>query len=128
MEWLARELSLVDLAIVVDGAPVDVVRWIANLDHQELSRVFLTYQPETLTDHRATELEISRYDAVYSTSTPQAAIDWLPIGFSIAPQDSRSIPAEYLPVLQPDRVMSPDEAARSLESALRIDGRRSSEI
>lgn len=120
MEWLARELSLVDLAIAIDGLPTEVARWIANLDHPELQRVFLTYRPDELTPERAEEIELERYDGVFASGSPVADIEWTPIGRAIAPQDLESVAPEYLPRSYRDEFVTPDEVARVIESAVLV--------
>ncbi len=119
MEWLARELSLVDIAIAVDGLPSDVARWIANLDHRALQRIFVSYRPDDLTSERATEFELERYDGVFASSSPKASIAWSPIQRALAPQDLATIPAQYLP-LEPGEAATPDEVARTIEAAMTV--------
>ncbi len=121
MEWLARELSLVDLAIVVDGLPTEVARWIANLDHRALHRAFVTYRPEELTDERAAEIELERFDTVFSTSAPAASTPWVEIQKSIAPQDYETISPQHLPDLADQKLATPDDVARLLESVMLIE-------
>ena len=118
MEWLARELSLVDLAIAIDGLSVETARWIANLSHPDTRRAFLTYRPGELTPARAAEIEIERYDAVLASSAPAVNIAWLPIKKSIAPQDRSAIPPEHMPALIAGEEAEPGAVARSIESLL----------
>ena len=115
MEWLARELSLVDLAIAVDGVPVEVARWIANLDHRALRRVYVTYRPDELTLARVAEVELERYDGVFASGQPAAAIEWSAIRKAIAPQDQTSVPPEFLPDDTSEDLVSTDEVAQTLE-------------
>jgi len=116
MEWLARELSLVDLAIAIDGLPTEVARWIANLDHRSLRRVYVTYRPERLTEERAAEIELERYDATFATSAPEASRPWIQIHKSIAEQDIQALPHQYVPLADSPDLVPPEEVARLLES------------
>ena len=118
MEWLARELSLVDLAIAVDGLPLEVARWIANLAHPDMRRAYVTYRPEDLSAERAGELEIERYDAILASGEPAADLVWIPVRKSIAPQDRAAISATYLPPPDQDEEAAPDDIARTIESLL----------
>jgi len=116
MEWLARELSLVDLAIAVDGLPIEVGRWIANLDHRALQRVFISYRPERLTQAQISEMELDRYDQIFASSRPAADVSWQPIHKAIAPQDMQAVPPEYLPDDFDADAGTPEEAAKLLEA------------
>jgi hypothetical protein len=120
MEWVARELSLVDLAIAIDGLPVELTRWIANLDHARLARAFVTYRPDELTDERAVELELDRFDLVLASGSPQARLPWHALPQSIAPQDLEAIPHDYLPVPELPSRVAPEKLARELERLLEI--------
>lgn len=121
MEWVARELSLVDLAIAVDGLPVELARWIANLDHPMLTRVFVTFRPEQLTTERIAELELDRYDRIFATAGPAAEIAWEHLKVAIAPQDLAFVGSEYLPDIPADLETTTENIARVLESALLLD-------
>lgn len=118
MEWIARELSLVDLAIVVDGVGTEIARWIANLDHERLVRAYATYRPDDLTAERAVELELERYDAVFASSAPVAPVEWTFLPRAIAPQDLEGVAAAYLPPDAADLTTAVDEAVRTLETML----------
>ncbi|MEZ4522362.1 MAG: hypothetical protein R3A46_12070 [Thermomicrobiales bacterium] len=124
MEWIARELSLVDLAIAIDGLPDEVARWIANLDHRDLTRAFLTYRPDDLTDERAGELELERYDRIFATSQPVASVRWEPLKISIAEQDAATIDSQYLPSVPEGLSATGNEVARSLEAIIPANIRR----
>ena len=119
MEWVSRELSLVDLAIAIDGAGEELTRWIANLDHRTLTRIFVTYRPNELTGERAGQLELERFDAVFASSEPAAGIKWLAVGRSITEQDLRSVPPHYLPAADEESLEPPDKVARALEIGVR---------
>lgn len=118
MEWLARELSLADLAIAVDGVPTEVARWIANLDHRKLQRVYVTYRPDELTADRAAEVELDRYDGVFASGSPAADVSWTPIQPSIAPQDLDSLDPRYLPADAGQITATPEDVARVLETGM----------
>jgi len=118
MEWLARELSLVDLAIAIDGLPTEVARWIANLDHRDLRRVFVTFRPDELTPGRAIESELERYDAVFASGQPGAELLWTPIRKTIVQQDLDLVAPAHLPVAPADGWATADESARLLEAVM----------
>lgn len=120
MEWVARELSLVDLAIAIDGAGEELTRWIANLDHSTLTRIFVTYRPNELSKERVGQLELARFDAVFAPSEPAARIEWRPVGRSIAQQDLRSVPHHYLPAVEEVELETPEKVARELEIGVRL--------
>jgi hypothetical protein len=88
MEWVARELSLCDLALAVHGLPVELARWIANLDHANLTRAFVTYRPESLSVVEATELELERFDLLFAAGPPPSSLSWEPLWRGLAPQDA----------------------------------------
>lgn len=120
MEWVIRELSSSDLAIAIDGLPVELARWIANLDHAVLTRAFVTYRPETLTAERASELELERYDFVLASGPPVAELAWSEITPVLAPQDRASIPAAHLPSGAPDSRDLLDEVAAKFEQLVEL--------
>ncbi len=115
MEWIARELSQVDLAIVVDGLPNEVTRWVANLDHRLIVRVFVTFRPNDLNDERAQNLELPRYDLIFSSSQPEASIEWQAIQPTVAPPDFAAVPPQFLPDEDVSSIADPIEVAREIE-------------
>ena len=122
MEWLARELSVSDYAIVVNGVPVELARWVANLDHKSLGRAYVTYRPEEMTDDRRSELELDLYDGIFATSAPPASIDWRRIERAIASRDLEHIDPAFLPPMkvgdtQADPATVAQEILRKLEDA-----------
>lgn len=120
MEWVIRELSSSDLVIAIDGMPVELTRWIANLDHAVLTRAFVTYRPETLTVERAAELEVERFDVVLASGPPAVELDWEQITPVLAPQDRAAIPSAHLPPGVPDSQESLDEVANRFERLVEL--------
>lgn len=91
MEWLSRELSLIDVAVAVNGLPDELCRWIANLDHESLTRVYMTFRPEELTSDRAEQLELERFDMIACVTAPEADVRWQLIAPTLAPADGELI-------------------------------------
>lgn len=87
LEWVTRELALIDVGVAVDGAGQELVRWLGNVTREGLIRAFLTYAPEALTEARVAELEIEKYDVVIAPSKPQADVPWTQLPPAIAPPD-----------------------------------------
>lgn len=89
LEWVTREVALIDVAVVADDAPVELTRWLANVTRNGLTRALLAWQPELLTAARAAELELGRLDLVLAPEQPAAdALAWLPIARPVASQDA----------------------------------------
>lgn len=80
LEWLTRELALVDVAVVVDGAGELLTEWVAMIERRGLVRVYLHWESEALSSERAAALHLDRFDLVLS-----AADGALP--YALAPQD-----------------------------------------
>jgi len=115
MEWVARELSLVDLALAAHGLPVELGRWIANLDHANLTRVFVSYRPNELTPALIEELELARFDLLLAAGPQPGELEWSPIEPCVAPQDMESVAAEHIPR---NAGAKPEKVARYLEEAV----------
>jgi hypothetical protein len=87
LEWVTRELSLIDVGVAVQGLQDELCRWIANVTRENLTRAYLAWHPEELTTERADYLELARYDRILATGQPSADIDWDSISPTIAAQD-----------------------------------------
>lgn len=86
LEWLTREVSLIDTAVAVQGVDGELARWIANITRAGLTRAFLIWDPVAITAERMAELELDKYDVILSPA-PLAGLAWLPIRPSLAEQD-----------------------------------------
>lgn len=86
LEWLSREVSLIDVAVAVQGVDTELARWIANISREGLTRAFLAWEPEGIDDDRAAELELEKYDFILSPE-PVAGLPWLAVSPSLAEQD-----------------------------------------
>lgn len=64
LEWVTREIALIDVAVVVAGAGDELVRWMANVTREGLVRSYLAWSPDDLQPHDLEELEIALYDLV----------------------------------------------------------------
>ena len=80
LEWLTRELALVDVAVVVDGAGDLLTEWVAMIERRRLVRVYLHWGNQPISAERAAALHLDQFDLVLS-----AAAGALP--YSLAPQD-----------------------------------------
>jgi hypothetical protein len=124
MEWVARELSLSDLALAVHGLPVELARWIANLDHPNLTRAFITYRPESLTPQLVDELELRSFDLLFAAGLPPDGLAWEAIARCLAPQDAATAAAGHA---TSGSDATPDDVARSLEEFVQLARDRKSE-
>lgn len=118
LEWVSRELSLVDVGVAVHGLPDEVARWIANLTHPTLIRTYLTYSPIDLTNDLIQSLEIDRLDNVFAPGQPAAAVDWESVPPSISDADRAAGLLDEIPANLRDALVDPDVAARAFEAAL----------
>lgn len=87
LEWVTRELALIDAAIAVDGLDDELTRWLANVTRPGLQRAYWTLHPETLTDNLAQRLQLALFDMVLAPRQPVADVPWRPIQRTIAPAD-----------------------------------------
>jgi hypothetical protein len=87
LEWVTREIALIDTAIAVDGLEPELCRWLANLTREGLTRVYLTFDPASLTDETVSALELEKFDQILAPDQPAASIAWQPIRYAVAGQD-----------------------------------------
>lgn len=116
LEWVTREMALIDAAVAVAGLDPELCRWLANVDRDGLVRAYLTFEPETLTDDAAAALELEKFDLILAPSKPVAAIAWQPIELAVAAQDraltdAASIPQALAAAADPIRAAEVFEAA-----------------
>lgn len=120
LEWVTREMALIDVAVAVDGVEQELCRWIGNVTREGLIRAFLTFEPELLTDERASALDIDKYDIVLATGKPAADVPWSELSPTIAPADTTPGMREYLPaVLQPG-LIDPAAAAAGFATIIEV--------
>jgi hypothetical protein len=117
LEWVTRELSLIDVAVAVAGIESELCRWLANVTREGLTRAYLTFEPESLTDDVVAALELERFDLILALRQPVAAIPWRPFAAAVAgydqvPEIARSI--GYVP----DDEADPIRAAEIFEAAV----------
>ncbi|MCO5176503.1 MAG: hypothetical protein M9890_05970 [Thermomicrobiales bacterium] len=121
LEWMTREISLIDLAVVVQGADAELTRWAANITREGLSRAYLAWQPDELTEALASELEIDKFDFVCGPA-PVTDLPWVEVQRALAEQDiDGAIELAHAGVAATDRGNTIDAAAafvRSLEDAI----------
>lgn len=118
MEWISRELSLVDVCVAVDGLPTEVARWIANLTHPTLVRAYLTFAPLTLDDDLISELEIDRFDTVLTPGQPAAPVNWESAPPTLSQADRSVGFLDVIPANLRDAVVEPEAAALAFEAAV----------
>jgi hypothetical protein len=87
LEWVTRELALIDAAIVVDGLDDELTRWFANVTRPGLQRAYLTLQPDTLSDALAAKLELALFDVILAPEEPATALPWRRVQRTVAPAD-----------------------------------------
>jgi hypothetical protein len=117
LEWVTRELSLIDVAVAVAGIEPELCRWLANVSRDGLVRAYLTFEPELLTDEVVAALELERFDVILAPRQPAASIAWRPIVAGVAAQDR--IPAILKSITAPtDEEADPIHAAEVFESVL----------
>lgn len=118
MEWLSRELSLVDVAVAVHGVQEEVGRWIANLTHPRLVRFYLAFETAAVDESLSRQLELDRYDGLLTPEQPAISIaDWSPVPPALHDVDMEAGLDRELPEHVRKVLVSPDEAALALERA-----------
>ncbi len=120
LEWVTRELALIDVAVAVDGVEQELCRWIGNVTREGLIRAFLTFEPESLTDERAAAFDIDKYDIVLAPDKPDADLPWSEVPPTIAPADDVPEIREHLPPAVAQKLVDPITAARAFEETIRV--------
>lgn len=114
LEWVTREVALIDVAVAVGGLDDELCRWLANITRENLTRTYLTWEPDRLSHERASFLEIDKFDLVLSPSSPLAELHWKSVERSVAQQDRGTATGGFADTLTTD-VHDPLDAARSFE-------------
>lgn len=117
LEWVTREVALIDVAVVVGGADDELSRWMANITRDGLTRAYLAWEPDVLSRERAEFLEVEKYDLILAPASPEANLHWLPVQRSVATQDLGEATGGYAGTLPVD-VGDPIEAAREFEQVV----------
>jgi hypothetical protein len=117
LEWVTRELSLIDVAVAVAGLEPELCRWLANVSREELIRAYLTFEPERLTDDAVAALELEQFDLILAPRQPAATIAWRPIVPGVAGHDRLPEITESLDV-PGDEESDPIRAAEVFEAAV----------
>jgi len=117
LEWVSREIALIDVAVAVAGLEPELCCWLANISRAGGTRAYLTFEPEALTDEAVTTLELEKFDLILAPTQPAATIAWQPIAFAVADQDrSLDIPTAPPPDVPDD--IDPIRAAEQFETIL----------
>jgi hypothetical protein len=64
LEWLTREVALIDVAVAVGGLDDELCRWIANVTRDRLLRSYLAWELPDVAASRLVGLEIERFDLI----------------------------------------------------------------
>lgn len=120
LEWVTRELALIDVSVAVDGVEQELCRWLGNVTREGLIRAFMTFNPEGLTEERAAALEIDKYDVVIATSKPAADLPWTALPPALAPQDEEQSIRSTLPESLGPAIADPLVAAAAFEQIVSI--------
>ena len=117
LEWVTRELALIDVAVAVAGIEAELCRWLANVSRDGLVRAYLTFAPDEMTDEAVASLELDKYDLILAPSQPAAAIAWQQIEPAVAGQD-RALSAAAMITPSLASVADPIHAAEVFEATL----------
>ena len=117
LEWVTREIALVDVVVTVAGLEDELVLWLANLTRARLRRAFLTYQPESLVNSMADRLQVARFDVVLAPFQPAANLAWQPIGATLAAIDADRFVTDRLTLVDGATAASDFLAAMTLAPA-----------
>jgi hypothetical protein len=96
LEWVTRELALIDVAVAVAGLNDELCQWLANVTRDGLTRAYLTWEPETLDAAAAERLQLDRFDVVLAPCSPVAGLPWLPVMPAITAADADAGLAEHV--------------------------------
>lgn len=117
LEWVTREMALIDVAVAVAGIEAELCRWLANVERSGLVRAYLTFEPETLTDDVAAALELEKFDVILATGQPAGDLAWQLIAPAVASQDDALTEAASIQRSTADDA-DPIRAAEVFEAAL----------
>lgn len=120
LEWVTREVALIDVAVAVDGVEQELCRWIGNVTRAGLIRAFMTFDPDSLTEERIQELEIDKYDVVIAPARPAAELPWTQLPPSLAPADDDETLNATIPPELTGALVDPVVAATAFEQIITI--------
>lgn len=120
LEWVTRELALIDVSVAVDGVEQELCRWLGNVNRAGLIRAFLTYDPDSLDSHRAAALDIDKYDIVIAPSRPAADLPWTELPLALAPQDDLESIRSFVPEQLLAARRDPVEVAQLFEQVINV--------
>jgi hypothetical protein len=87
LEWVTRELALIDVAVAVDGLEDELCRWIANVSRERIRRAYLTWQPDQISEAVVQRLELERFDVILAPTKPMPELPWRRIEMVVAEPD-----------------------------------------
>ena len=117
LEWVTREIALIEVAVAVDGVEPELCRWLANVSREGLTRASLTFQPESLTDDVAERLDLGKFDIVLAPSAIAAHLPWRRVPRTVAERDQGDDLQRWLPAGSAEHANS-IEAAEAFEAAI----------
>lgn len=88
LEWATRELALIDVAVAVAGLNDELCQWIANINRERLTRVYLTWEPEALTVAEADRLMLTNFELILAPRKPKAKLPWSLVTPALAAADA----------------------------------------
>lgn len=120
LEWVTREMALIDVAVAVDGVEQELCRWIGNVTRERLIRAFMTFDPAGLTDERSQTLELDKYDLIIAPSKPASDLPWTQLPPALAPPDTVPAIRSVIPRELADTHVDPAVAATAFEQIMTI--------
>lgn len=120
LEWVTRELALIDVGVAVDGVEQELCRWLGNVNREGLIRAYLTFDPGALTDERARQLDIDKYDIVIAPSKPAADLPWSELTPVVATPDDVPDITQHLPASIRDAATDAGDAAIAFEKIVTV--------
>lgn len=116
LEWITRELALIDVAVAVEGVNDELCRWLANVSQPGLTRAYLTFDPEALTDEVVESLQLGMFELILAPSAPAAEIAWRQISPTVAGHDRIALVQNHVEL--DDIGADPIRAAELFEAAI----------
>jgi hypothetical protein len=91
LEWVSREIALIDAAVAVSGLGDELCQWIANVTREELVRAYLTWDAAELTRPEMERLGINDFDLLLAPTLPDdISMPWRQISKTVADADRKA--------------------------------------
>jgi hypothetical protein len=119
LEWVSREIALIDVAVAVEGVGDELCRWLANVTRLGLTRAYLAWHPEHLSAERSAHLEIERFDLILAPTEPLTTTPgWGRVEPTLARPDADARLSDLLPEYR-QPLSDPVTAAELFERAVK---------